>query len=75
MGIVLNMDVAPQASTVGCVGRLRRYLGSIASCESDSVLRRPGSDRVLGELGVGHLGPKDPGPVWILEFRDPDGVV
>ena len=29
---------------------------------------------VLDELGVAHAGPKDLGQMWILEFRDPDGV-
>lgn len=29
---------------------------------------------VLDELGVAHSGPKDLGLMWILEFRDPDGV-
>ncbi len=29
---------------------------------------------VLDELGVAHAGPKDLGSMWILEFRDPDGV-
>ena len=29
---------------------------------------------VLDELGVAHAGPKDLGAMWILEFRDPDGV-
>jgi catechol 2,3-dioxygenase-like lactoylglutathione lyase family enzyme len=29
---------------------------------------------VLDELGVAHAGPKDLGMMWILEFRDPDGV-
>ena len=29
---------------------------------------------VLDELGVAHGGPKDLGMMWILEFRDPDGV-
>lgn len=28
----------------------------------------------LDELGVAHAGPKDLGLMWILEFRDPDGV-
>src|ERR1700712_1872314 len=28
----------------------------------------------LDELGVPHAGPKDLGVMWILEFRDPDGV-
>ena len=29
---------------------------------------------VLDELGIAHPGPKNLGPIWILEFRDPDGV-
>lgn len=29
---------------------------------------------VLDELGVAHEPPKDLGALWILEFRDPDGV-
>jgi glyoxylase I family protein len=29
---------------------------------------------VLDELGVAHAGPKDLGMMWILEFRDPDGI-
>ena len=29
---------------------------------------------VLDELGVAHEDPKDLGMMWILEFRDPDGV-
>jgi len=29
---------------------------------------------VLDELGVAHEEPKDLGMMWILEFRDPDGV-
>lgn len=29
---------------------------------------------VLDQLGVAHAGPKDLGLMWILEFRDPDGV-
>ena len=29
---------------------------------------------VLDDLGVAHAGPKDLGTMWILEFRDPDGV-
>lgn len=29
---------------------------------------------VLDELGVAHAGLKDLGMMWILEFRDPDGV-
>jgi glyoxylase I family protein len=28
----------------------------------------------LDELGVAHGGAKDLGAIWILEFRDPDGV-
>ena len=28
----------------------------------------------LDELGIAHAGPKDLGMMWILEFRDPDGV-
>ncbi len=28
----------------------------------------------LDELGVAHEDPKDLGMMWILEFRDPDGV-
>ena len=29
---------------------------------------------VLDDLGVAHEEPKDLGMMWILEFRDPDGV-
>ena len=29
---------------------------------------------VLDELGIRHDGPKNLGVMWILEFRDPDGV-
>lgn len=29
---------------------------------------------VLDKLGVTHSGPKNLGQIWILEFRDPDGV-
>lgn len=29
---------------------------------------------VLDKLGIAHGGPKDLGQIWILEFRDPDGV-
>ena len=29
---------------------------------------------VLDEFGVSHAGPKNLGQIWILEFRDPDGV-
>jgi glyoxylase I family protein len=29
---------------------------------------------VLDKLGVTHSGPKNLGPIWILEFRDPDSV-
>jgi glyoxylase I family protein len=29
---------------------------------------------VLDTLGVMHPGPKNLGQIWILEFRDPDGV-
>ena len=28
----------------------------------------------LDEMGIAHEEPKDLGMMWILEFRDPDGI-